>query len=238
MRPPLRGFLFVWHNAPPKPSAPPAPPSSKAEDLARAYGASEQTIERIKASTANGVGNLVDVGITKSAMTSTPLNPYEQPLELGGVNIRQDYEGRYCLNDLHKASGGSPNDKPSNFLANKKTQELVEAFLESQQRVTRQPIVIKQGGTEQGTYAEREFVIAYATWISAPFFLKVIRAYDQLATKGIVVHEDHVDRFANDPMKMLEVIGEQMKKIMGERDAALKDKEVPSEPAGTHQHPQ
>lgn len=29
-------------------------------------------------------------------------------LVISDVAIRQDTEGRYCLNDLHKASGGDP----------------------------------------------------------------------------------------------------------------------------------
>ncbi|OGT17908.1 MAG: hypothetical protein A2522_08545 [Gallionellales bacterium RIFOXYD12_FULL_53_10] len=186
------------------------------------------------------MGNLVDAGIPKLAMTSAPLNPYEQPLELGGVSIRQDYEGRYSINDLHKAAGGLPKHQPAFWMANESTKAVVAALLESQD-CTREPLKTINGGTNRGTWVERELVYHYATWINAHFFLKVIRAYDQLATKGIVVHEAHVDRFANDPMKMLEVIGEQMKKIMGERDAAqatiLKLKEVPSEPAGTHQYP-
>ena len=34
---------------------------------------------------------------------------YENPITLGAIVIRQDNEGRFCLNDLHKASG-----KPTN----------------------------------------------------------------------------------------------------------------------------
>ena len=191
--------------------APPKPLTPKAEELAKAYGASEQTIEKLRGTTAHTV-------ITDEVGLNKPLTPYEQPMVLGGINIRQDYEGRYCLNDLHKAAGGSPNTQPSNFLRNKQTQVLGDAFLKSDERVnrvTRQPIIVRQGGDNQGTFVEREFVYAYAMWINSEFYLKVIRAYDQLATKGIVVHEDHVEKFAADPMKMLEVIGEQFKKIMG-----------------------
>lgn len=36
----------------------------------------------------------------------------EQPLELGGVQIRQYTYGRYCLNDLHKAAGGERKHEP------------------------------------------------------------------------------------------------------------------------------
>ncbi|SFA43652.1 hypothetical protein SAMN05216263_10259 [Metapseudomonas otitidis] len=34
-------------------------------------------------------------------------------LTVCGVAIKQDAEGRYCLNDLHKAAGAEPRHKPA-----------------------------------------------------------------------------------------------------------------------------
>ena len=41
---------------------------------------------------------------------------YENPITLGSIVIRQDNQGRFCLNDLHKASGSLEKDKPKFFL--------------------------------------------------------------------------------------------------------------------------
>ena len=40
-----------------------------------------------------------------SNLTQNLVNPNTQPLVIGDFSIRQDEDGRYCLNDLHKASG-------------------------------------------------------------------------------------------------------------------------------------
>jgi hypothetical protein len=45
-----------------------------------------------------------------------------------GVSIRQDEEGRYCLNDLHKAAGSESRHQPGKWLENKQTRELIAEF--------------------------------------------------------------------------------------------------------------
>jgi hypothetical protein len=111
-------------------------------------------------------------------------------LSIAGVVIRQDEQGRYLLNDLHRASGSEKRHSPNYWVGLQQTQELV-AMLESEHRENtdtvitvseqNQPLrVVKGGNGTQGTFAVRELVYAYATWISAKFFLTVIRAYDAL----------------------------------------------------------
>ena len=100
-------------------------------------------------------------------------------ISIAGTSIRQDKDGRYCLNDLHRASGGEGRHRPSLWMANRQTTELIRA-IEAEAGIPASATL--KGGAETGTYVAKELVYAYAMWISPAFHLKVIRAYDQLAT--------------------------------------------------------
>lgn len=105
----------------------------------------------------------------------------QKAIEIDGAVIRQDQYGRYCLNDLHKASGGEQKNQPRYFLENKQTQELVQALTDS--GIPLSPIEVIRGGLEQGTYVVKQIVYAYAMWISAAFNLKVINTFDAVVTQ-------------------------------------------------------
>lgn len=98
------------------------------------------------------------------------------PLKISNISVRQDTQGRYCLNDLHKAAGGEKRYGASYWLSNQQAKELI-AELES----TGMSVVTLEG-RNGGTYVVKELVYAYAMWISPAFHLKVIRAYDAVVT--------------------------------------------------------
>lgn len=104
-----------------------------------------------------------------------------------------DAEGRYCLNDLHKAAGGESKDQPAKYFATQQAQALISEIGEQAVKV------IRGRGLPQGTYVCKELVYAYAMWISPAFHLKVIRAYDTLATKGVAVHENAAADLLSNP---------------------------------------
>ena len=113
------------------------------------------------------------------------LNPNNQSLVIGEFSIRQDEDGRYCLNDLHKASGDDKKHFPAYFLRNQQTKDLIEEI----ERYANSHIavkVIKGGAEKQGTYVVKELVYSYAMWISAKFHLMVIRAYDSLVMEWMI----------------------------------------------------
>lgn len=102
-------------------------------------------------------------------------------IEIGGVAIHADKQGRYSLNDLHRAAGGEDRHRPSRFAENQQTRELAEEI----GKAGIPALVSVKGGNARGTYASKELVYAYAMWISPAFHVRVIRAYDALATGAI-----------------------------------------------------
>lgn len=91
-------------------------------------------------------------------------------LVITDVSVREDADGLFCLNDLHRASGGLDRHKPGNWLQNRQTVELVEQI-----EIAGIPAIQSKQGL--GTFVCEDLVYAYAMWISAAFHLKVIRAY-------------------------------------------------------------
>jgi hypothetical protein len=67
------------------------------------------------------------------------------------VEIRQDAEGRYCLNDLHRASGEKARHRPNYWLENQQTKELITEI----EKAGIPAISTKQG---LGTFGCRELV--------------------------------------------------------------------------------
>jgi len=99
-------------------------------------------------------------------------------LTIANISIGQDLQGRYCLNDLHKAAGSELKHKPANWLRLDQAKALIEEIDRCSD--VSNAVKVMQGGNQQGTYVVKELVYAYAMWISAKFHIQVIRAYDAL----------------------------------------------------------
>ena len=119
-----------------------------------------------------------------SNLTQNLVNPNTQLLVIGEFSIRQDEDGRYCLNDLHKASGYDKKHQPAYFIRNQQTKDLIaeiENHSNGASANLQMPAVGKvNDGKNNGTYVVKELVYSYAMWISAKFHLQVIRAYDAM----------------------------------------------------------
>lgn len=133
----------------------------------------------------------------------------ELALFIADISIRQDAEGRFCLNDLHKAAGNNPSQRPTNWLRTQQIQDLINvqtpnmsfenksmnlqsSNMSVENRSTNiqsgnsriEPIVIRKGGKPPGVYAIKKLVFAYATWISPEFHDHVLSIYESIVTKA------------------------------------------------------
>lgn len=133
-------------------------------------------------------------------------NPAFSPavqINIDGAAIHHDQYGRYCLNDLHQASGGERKNQPQYFLDNVKTQELVQELITTGIPVL--PVEVINGGNNRGTYVVKQIVYAYAMWISAKFHLKVINSFDALI--------NHRQQLPQSFAEALQLAADQAKKI-------------------------
>lgn len=104
-------------------------------------------------------------------------------LSVAGTRVRQDADGRFCLNDLHRAAGAEPRHQPGFFVRRRETAELVDELQSQGASANSQtPLCTVNDGVANGTYACRELVYAYAMWISPAFSVRVIQAYDAAQT--------------------------------------------------------
>ncbi len=123
-----------------------------------------------------------------TSLSQNFLNPNNKPLTIGEFTIHQDEEGRYCLNDLNRASGGEDKHKPKYWVNLVQTKDLVNEICKGEIPPLEQDHLIRtvHGGNNRGTYVSKDLVYSYAMWISAKFHLMVIRAYDSLVMEWIL----------------------------------------------------
>lgn len=86
------------------------------------------------------------------------------------VAIRTDADGLYRLNDLHKAAGGEARHKPSEWLRNLQTIDLINKFSHLGKSVKTQ-----KGGRKSGVYAAAPILAAYASWLGGAAAASVLR---------------------------------------------------------------
>lgn len=111
--------------------------------------------------------------------TATPKN--HSFFVIDGVSVRQDFDGRFCLNDLHRAAGGEDRHSPNRWYRSGMATELISELTPD---LAFAPVEVIRGGSNPGTYVCKELVYAYAMWISAAFNLKVIRTFDAIHSAG------------------------------------------------------
>lgn len=144
---------------------------------------------------------------------------------------------RYLLNDLHKASGGNPKDRPSNYLRQNKPQEVIAELDRCSDMSTLESVIVVIGvqadGMPQGTWACRELLYSYAMWISPRFHVLVVRAFHTMMTKQYSLYQllnqqcndlSKLDMKLSDAGRLLVTGGKKLKpEIKKQIDSTLKE---------------
>lgn len=107
-------------------------------------------------------------------------------LIIANTSIRRDADGRYSLNDLHRAAGGENKHQPAFFMKRPETIELIQELSNSSPAKSLNPVEA-EAGRYGGTWVVDQLVVAYAGWISARFHLEVINTF--LAVKKAAVRK-------------------------------------------------
>lgn len=93
------------------------------------------------------------------------------------TQIRQDSDGRYCLNDLHRAAGGEKRHQPANFMRSDGVEAFIAELDNTPQNRGVPSVNIVNGGKSPGTYAAELVVYRYAAWINPAFEVKVYSVF-------------------------------------------------------------
>ena len=105
----------------------------------------------------------------------------------------RSFNERYLSNDLHKASGGNPKHRPSNYLRHNKTKEIIAELYRCSDMSNLEPAIIVRGvqadGMPQGTWVCKELLYSYAMWISPYFHVLVACAFHHMIKKQYSLHQ-------------------------------------------------
>lgn len=133
------------------------------------------------------------------------------------TTIRQDKEGRYCLNDLHKAaivSGLAVERKnPSDFLRTEMANNFIKSLLKAADSTTGNPVVSKEG-RNGGTYAVRLVAQRYCGWLSSDFEVIVYSTFDKYSYEELqrkAIRENARDGYKDLSKALKEYKGEKIK---------------------------
>lgn len=134
-------------------------------------------------------------------------------LLINGVEVRER-GGLYCLNDIHKASGGSAAKKIREWLKLASTIKLIAYLSGMEFHPGKNCCCIQrvQEGRSLNTYADKVIVYSYAMWVDVSFHVAVIEAFDALVNgeietarkiaKATVIKADALDKMCDKASKL------------------------------------
>lgn len=90
-----------------------------------------------------------------------------------------------------------PEKKMNNFLRQKQTKEFINVLKEKYSKLDtlKGVTVVKQGGTEQGTWMNRILALKFAAWLSPKFELWVFEIFDKHLQEKLKKQQRELDYF-------------------------------------------
>lgn len=123
-----------------------------------------------------------------------------------GTNIRKDAEGRFSLNDLHKAAmakgHATESQRPGSFLKADGIKEFVDTLDgKNSDALFVASVKTVKGGKNQGTFACELVALRYAGWISSSVEVEVYQTFQKVIHADEDLTADMIDR-QSDPEAM------------------------------------
>lgn len=112
------------------------------------------------------------------------------------TEVHLDADGRFSLNDIHKAAMAqglaTKSQRPGNFLKNKDVQAFVAEVEASATGIA--PLKTVNGGKNAGSYAVRLIALRYSAWLDKRVEAEVFQVFDAYISADESLTADLIDR--------------------------------------------
>lgn len=120
--------------------------------------------------------------VAQAEVAKLVYKPSEDTLVVGSTVIHRSANGLFNLNDLHKASGALPKDRPPSYIRSVAAQRLIKALEKRYGPGVHETVV---GGTSPGTYAHKTLAYAYAAWLDDEYMILALEILDEVTNQVV-----------------------------------------------------
>lgn len=107
-------------------------------------------------------------------------------VNVNGIPVRIDDEGRYNLNDLHAAAvangEATESQRPSNFAKSGRVKKFAQELTAATKVAALKTV---NGGLNHGVWGLELMAIRYAAWLNAKFEIKVYMTFQAMVRQGV-----------------------------------------------------
>jgi hypothetical protein len=123
------------------------------------------------------------------------------------TDVHLDADGRFSLNDIHKAAmakgHATDSQRPANFLKSAPVSAYIQEIDRDATGIA--SVLSLKGGKHQGTYAVRLVALRYAGWLSPKVEVEVYDTFDRFLRADESLTNNLIDRHSQEELKRLAV---------------------------------